>query len=293
MAYQKYTSTGAEHAGGSALYAPDALKWDLTNEHYYETGVKEAVIYLKERTPGSTLFANATPWKYKIDTTATVLDQTCTLDANTQYWGGVAWNGLISCTQTPDGADTEDLYANNEKYLSLRAKEDFGGSLSAYTYPDVWAECDGTAIKQSSTAGFIRVHGQTRKAFGLSYVTQEGNDTSFQDFAQKIHIIYEATASPTDREYSTINDSPEAIEMSWDFKTTPIDMTAIDSSLTKSSYIEILQKEVSNKAWTVLKQALHGWGTKTQDAQILTDYCTAFLPPPAWLVKIAALTDAT
>lgn len=288
MAFNKYTAKGSEHYQDND-YMHGALKWDVVNEHYYETGVKEAVIYLKERTPGAGV--STTGWKYKVGSETPVAVTGVSIDSNTQYWGGVAWNGLISCQQTPDGADTEDLYANNEKYLSLRAKEDFNGSLSAYTYPDVWAQCDGTAI--IGTTGIIRVHGQTRKAFGLSYITQEGNDTSFQEFSQKLHIVYEATASPTDREYSTINDSPEAIEMSWDFETTPIDMTGIDANLTKSSYIEILRKEVSETAWKALLCALHGWGEQTgtpATGTLMTDYCPAWLPLPADLYKIASLT---
>lgn len=285
ITYTKYTTLGSEHYENKE-YMPGAIKWDQTNEHYYETGVKQAVIYLKERTPA----AGTTEVSWKPGASGTAISDV-KINASRQYYGGVAWNGLISCTQNPDGADTEDLYANNDKYLSLRAKEDFAGSLSAYTYPDLWAICDGTALV--GTTGVIRVHGQTRKTFGLSYITQEGNDTSFQDFGEKLHIIYEATASPTDREYSTINDSPEAIEMSWDFKTTPIDMTALGANLTKSSYIEILKKECPTGGWDKLLLALHGWGDGHEQTSVLcTDYCPAFLPLPGEIATILGVTVA-
>lgn len=163
--------------------------WDEATKHYYETGVKQCVFYKQAE--------------------------------NGDYPLGVAWNGITSVSESPSGADTTDLYADDTKYLSLRANEDFGATIEAYTFPDEFAECDGFG---ELTAG-VRIGQQTRKAFGLCYRTAIGNDVDYQDHGYKLHLIYNATVSPSERSYQTINDSPEAITFSWELTTIPINVT--------------------------------------------------------------------
>lgn len=160
------------------------LKWDQDTERLYETGIKNVVLYPK----------------------------------NTNGYGeGVAWNGVTAINENPSGADETALWADNIKYLSLRAAEEFGLTIEAYTYPDEFAICDGTA---SPVTG-MNLGQQTRKPFGLCYRTEVGNDTEFDSYGYKIHLIYGCTASPSSRDYGTINDSPEAITFSWEVTTIP------------------------------------------------------------------------
>lgn len=162
------------------------LVWDKTGEHYYETGVKNGVLY-----PMST---------------------------NGTYPKGVAWNGLTAITESPSGAEATALYADDIKYLNLMSNEEFGATVEAYTYPDEFAECDGSA---SLTEG-VYIGQQARKTFGLCYRTTLGNDSKGNDYGYKLHIIYGAMASPSEKAYSTINDSPDAITFSWELSTTPV-----------------------------------------------------------------------
>lgn len=164
------------------------LVWDASGEHTYETGVDHGVLY---------------PMVSGI------------------YSKGVAWNGLTAVTESPSGADSNALYADNIKYLNLIAAEDFGGTIEAYTYPDEWAACDGSA---EPTTG-VTIGQQARSNFGLCYRTNIGNDTEGQEHGYKLHLIYNATASPSERAYQTINDSPDAITFSWEFTTTPVTVT--------------------------------------------------------------------
>lgn len=164
------------------------LTWDQTGERLYETGCDRGV-----------LFPIAT---------------------GGQYGSGVAWNGLSSVNQSPSGAEATAVYADNIKYLDLMSAETFGATVEAYTYPDEFAECDGSAtIAKGVTAGQ-----QTRKMFGLSYRTLIGNDTEGTDHGYKIHLVYGAKAAPSERSYSTVNDSPEAATLSWELTTTPVDV---------------------------------------------------------------------
>lgn len=176
-----------------------ALKWDKSGEHFYETGISKGVLYPRTGTGSSAT------------------------------WGiGVAWNGLISVTETPEGADEEAFYADNIKYLALRGVEDFGGSITAYQSPVEFDACDGTAdlmVGAGGTRTGITIGQQTRVPFCMAYTTQKGNDLEGNDYGEIIHIIYNATASPSEREYQTINDSPEPQELSWDFTTTPVPVT--------------------------------------------------------------------
>ena len=166
------------------------LQWDQTGERLIETGVDRGVVF---------------PY-----------------DSNIEAYGdGVAWNGLTGITESPSGAEPTDLYADNIKYVTLRSAEDFGGTIEAYTYPDEVATLDGTA----EVASGVRIGQQKRGMFGLSYRSLIGNDTDGSDHGYKIHLVYGATISPSEKSRSTVNDSPEAITFSWEFKTTPVNVT--------------------------------------------------------------------
>lgn len=162
------------------------LVWDQSGTKTYETGCDHGVLYL----------AGAT--------------------ANTNK--GVAWNGLTSVSESPSGAEATAIYADNVKYLDIMSAEEFGATIEAYTYPDEFAECDGSA----EIAAGVYAGQQNRKSFGLSYRTALGNDTEGNDYGYKLHLIYGAKASPSEKGYSTINDSPEAITFSWEISTTPV-----------------------------------------------------------------------
>lgn len=166
------------------------IVWDKSGERFYETGVNHGVIY---------------PMK-----------------ADGTYDSGVAWNGLTSVSESPDGAEPNDLWADNIKYATLRSTETFGFTIEAYMYPEEFAVCDGTA---APVAG-VYLGQQARKPFGFVYRTEVGNDTSAEeDDSYKLHIIYNATAAPSDKDYETINDSPDAITFSWECDTTPVNVT--------------------------------------------------------------------
>lgn len=171
------------------------IQWDQTNQRLYETGTDQGVLY-KKITSG---------------------------DNAGEYGTGVPWNGLTGVSESPSGAEETALYANNRKYLSLYSKEEFAGTIKAYTYPAEWEECDGSANLVSGVAG-VTIQQQPRTGFGFTYRTVVGNDSAGESYGHKIHIVYEATASPSSKDYQTINDSPEAIEFSWEFKTVPIDV---------------------------------------------------------------------
>lgn len=163
------------------------LVWDQTGEHIYETGVDHGVLY---------------PY----DTT------------NKTYGNGVAWNGLTSVQETPSGAESNPLYADNIKYLDLRSAEEFGATIEAYTYPDEFAILDGSA--QLATG--VMIGQQTRGMFGFCYRSHIGNDTDGDGHGFKLHLIYGATASPSERQYETVNDNPDAIQFSWEINTVPV-----------------------------------------------------------------------
>lgn len=165
------------------------LVWDKTGDRLYETGVKNAVLYVR--------------------------------DSGGAYSKGVAWNGITAVTESPSGAESNPLYADDIKYLNLISNEDFGATIEAYTYPDEFAECDGS---KELVEGVV-IGQQTRKVFGLCYRTVIGNDTDGEAHGYKLHIIYGAMASPSEKAYATINDSPEAITFSWEITTTPVNVT--------------------------------------------------------------------
>ena len=163
------------------------IKWDQEGKRLYETGVSNGVLYVHN---------------------------------GVQYQTGVAWNGLISVTESPSGAEATPIYADNIKYLSLTSAEEFAASIEAYTYPDEFAECDGSA----ELATGVMIGQQKRKKFALVYKTIIGNDTENEAHGYKLHIIYGCQAAPSERAYTTVNDSPEAITFSWEISTTPVEV---------------------------------------------------------------------
>lgn len=190
------------------------IKWDETGKRLYETGTDRGVLYPQAQ------------------------DGT--------YPKGVAWNGLTGVTESPSGADPNDIYADNIKYLSIRAAEDFGATVTCYTYPDEWLQCDGSA----EVIPGVTIGQQTRLPFGMSFRSILGNDVKSNDYGYKLHLIYNATASPSERAYATVNDSPEAIEFSYELTTTPIGINghkpiasmAIDSTKVDADKLAALEQ---------------------------------------------------
>lgn len=193
------------------------LVWDQVGERLYETGTKKGVLYPFE--------GNA-------------------------YAKGVAWNGLTAVTESPSGAEATAIYADDIKYLNLRSAEEFGATIEAYTYPDEFAECDGSAY----IAPGIKIGQQKRKMFGFSYTTTLGNDTEGDDHGYKIHLVYGATASPSEKSYQTINDSPEAITFSWEVATTPVEVKGFKPTAT----LEIDSTKVDADKLKALEDILYG-----------------------------------
>lgn len=193
------------------------LVWDKTGDRLYETGVKNGVLYIP---------------------TAGV------------YSKGVAWNGLTAVTESPSGAEATALYADDTKYLSLMSTEEFGATIEAYTYPDEFAACDGSA----ELADGVMIGQQKRSTFGLCYKTTIGNDTEGNDHGYKLHIIYGAMAKPSERAYASINDSPEAITFSWEITTTPVNVTG--AKPTASLVIDSTKADPSKLA--ALEDVLYG-----------------------------------
>lgn len=192
------------------------LVWDKTGERLYETGVSHGVLYVQDSTGA--------------------------------YPTGVAWNGLTAVTESPSGAEATPLYADDIKYLELRSAEEFGATIEAYTYPKEFEACDGSA----ELAEGVTIGQQDRKAFGLCYRTIVGNDVKKNDLGYKLHLIYGATASPSEKGYQTVNDSPEAITFSWEVTTTPINVDGfkptssltIDSTKVEKSKLDALEAKL-------------------------------------------------
>lgn len=195
-----------------------ALVWDQVGERLYETGVDHGVLYLP--------------------------------DENGDYNEGVAWNGLTTVTESPSGAEATPQYADNIKYLNLISAEEFGATVEAFTYPDEFAQCDGTAVPEAGVA----VGQQSRRIFGLAYRTRLGNDIAGADYGYKLHLIYGAQAAPSEKAYGTINDSPEAITFSWEVTTTPVPVT----DLKPTAQIVIDSTQVDADALALLEAELFG-----------------------------------
>ena len=215
------------------------IVWDKTGERYYETGVKQGVLY--------------------------------PIQSEGKYTKGVAWNGLTAVTESPSGAEATPLYADDIKYLNLISNEEFGCTIEAYTYPDEFAECDGSA----ALATGVMIGQQKRKIFGLSYRTAFGNDVDGTDHGYKLHLVYGCLAAPSEKAYATINDSPEAITFSWEVTTTPVSVTGFKPT----SQITIDSTKVNAEKLTALEDILYGKdgesGTATEPRLPLPDEIAA------------------
>ena len=196
------------------------IKWDEAGKHFYETGVSKGVLYVMSDTPGT-------------------------------YEKGVAWNGLSSVSESPTGAEVSAIYADNIKYLNLMSREEFEGSIEAYTYPDEFMACDGSASPENAK-GFI-VGQQDRKTFAFCYQTKVGNDLN-PEAGYKIHIIYGALASPSERSYETVNDSPEAMTFSWDITTTPVAVTGFKPT----AHVELDSTKIDKTKLEKIEAKLYG-----------------------------------
>lgn len=210
------------------------LVWDQASERLYETGVDRGVVYPQ---------------------------------VGAAYPAGAAWNGLTAVNLSPSGAESTPLYANNTKYLNLMSVEELGGTIEAYTFPDEFAACNGLA----TMAPGVRIGQQKRKAFGLCFRTMIGNDVDGTAYGYKLHLVYGAMASPSEETNSTINDSPEAKTMSWEFSTTPISVEGFEPT----SHIEIVSTEIDSDKLAALEAALYGSAEKE-----------AYLPLPDEVVQL-------
>lgn len=195
-----------------------AITWDATGERLFETGVDHGVLY--------------------------------PISSSGTYDNGVAWNGLSAITESPSGAEATAVWADNIKYVNLLSAEEFGATVEAYTYPDEFAICDGSA----ELVDGVTVGQQARKVFGLCYRTKIGNDVDGNDHGYKLHIIYGAQASPSEKAYSTINDSPEAISFSWELTTTPVNVTGMNAT----SYLVIDSTKCDAEKLAALEKILYG-----------------------------------
>ena len=222
------------------------IVWDETGKRTYETGVDHGVLYPQ---------------------------------VSGAYPKGVAWNGLTSVNESPSGAEANPQYADNIKYLNLVSAEDFGATIEAFTYPDEWAECDGSAV---ITPG-VSIGQQTRKTFGLCYRTVLGNDTDGQDHGYKLHLVYNALAKPSEKNYQTVNDSPEAISFSWEITTTPVAIT----DHKPAACITIDSTKVDMTKLAALETLLYGKDPTTPEAN---DGVEPKLPLPAEVIALLKTT---
>ena len=229
--------------------AAGRLKWDQTGEKFYETGTDRGVVYLQS--------------------------------GDGTYPSGAAWNGLIGVTYSHSGAEATKLYANNNNYINLYSVEEVGGTITAYTYPDEFAGADGYA---DLTSG-VRVGQQTRKTFGLTWRTLVGNDTEGQDHGYIIHIVYGCVVSPSERAYNSVNDSPEAVELSWEYTTTPVAV----SDMKPTSYVEIDSRTVSTEGMKAIEDKLYGTDAASGGSPAAT---AAMLPLPDEIKQIISSAAA-
>lgn len=222
------------------------MRWDDIGERTYETGVDRGVLYLQE---------------------------------NGLYPKGVPWNGLTNVTESPSGAEDTALYADNIKYLNLKSAEDFGLTVECYTYPPEWNKCDGSA----ELAAGVMVSQQSRKNFGLSYRTLMGNDTLNDAYGYKLHLAYGCSASPSEKSYGTVNDSPDAITFSYEVATTPINVDV--EGFKPTALITIDSTNVDKEKLTALEEILYGKDPTTEDG---TDGVFGRLPLPKEIHEIFA-----
>ena len=205
-----------------------AIDWDQTGEKFYETGTDRGVLYPK--------------------------------NASGAYGPGVAWNGLTAVTENPSGAEDTKLWADNQKYLSLYSAEEFGCTIEAYTYPDEWAECDGSKEVVAGTG--VYAGQQARKGFGFCYRSVLGNDELGESYGYKLHVVYGCQAAPSEKSYATINDSPEAITFSWEVTTTPVNITKISGMKPTAIFTidaaKLKAQEGGEAKLTAIEEALYG-----------------------------------
>ena len=223
--------------------ATKAIEWDAAGKRYYENGTDRGVLYV--------------------------------MNDSGAYGEGVPWNGLTAVTESPDGAEPTDLYADNQKYATLRSAETFGCTIEAYTYPNEFMECDGSAqIAKGVYAGQ-----QERQGFGFSYRTNIGNDTATKaDDGYKLHLVYGCTASPSERAYETVNDSPDAITFSWEVTTTPINVAGYKATATLIVDSRTADPEKLKQLETML------YGSETAAAK---------LPLPSEVITLMGAVEAT
>lgn len=210
------------------------LEWDKSGERFYETGTRKGVLYL--------------------------------LNTEGAYAKGVAWNGITAVTESPEGADVSDFYADDIKYASMRAAENFTGTIEAYTYPEEFGECDGSA----ALAAGVHIGQQTRKTFGFSYVSQVSNDIGAEEY--KLHLIYGLTASPSEKGYESINDSPDAITFSWEVSSTPVNVTNHKATST----VTIDSRTADKAKLTALETILYGSETVEPRMPLPDEIATLF-----------------
>lgn len=225
------------------------IVWDQTGERFFETGVDRGVLY--------------------------------PINNEGKYTPGVAWNGLTAVTESPSGAEPTDLYADNIKYLTMRSAETFGATIEAYTYPDEFGQCDGSA----EIATGVIIGQQARKTFGLCYRTLLGNDVDGQDHGYKLHLIYGATASPSEKGYATVNDSPEAITFSWEVSTTPVNVNGFKPT----ACITIDSTKANPTDLASLEEILYGKDAGEGGTPAAVD---PRLPLPDEVAEIMSTTDA-
>lgn len=220
---------------------PAALTWDNTGEHFYEAGVKKGVVF-----PMS----------------------------NGTYQKGAAWNGLTAVKENPSGAETTAKYADDIKYLNMVSNEEYGATIEAFTYPDEFAECDGSV----EVATGVTINQQPRKPFGFSYVTGIGNDTDGFEKGYKIHLVYNALAKPSSKDYGTVNETPDAMTFSWEVSTTPTPVPGHKPT----AHITIDSRKVSSEKLTAFETILYG--STTEDSR---------LPLPAEVIALMSGSQTT
>nr|DAG27694.1 MAG TPA: tail tube protein [Caudoviricetes sp.]DAT69811.1 MAG TPA: tail tube protein [Caudoviricetes sp.] len=216
------------------------LIWDAIGEKFYEMGTKMGVLY--------------------------------PMNNEGTYENGVAWNGLTAVTESPSGAEETKLYADDIKYASLRSAEDYGFTIEAYTYPPEWEPCDGSA----QVATGVTIGQQKRKAFGFSWVTTVGNDVT-DEAGQKIHVVWNSTASPSEKSYATINDNPDAITFSWECSSSPVNV----ANHRPTSHLEINCAKLKEKTVKAIQDKL--WGGESTEAT---------LPTPDELIALVTTNEA-
>lgn len=221
------------------------ITWDDTGKRFYETGVDHGVLYVYD-------------------------------SAAFKYQNGVAWNGLTAVTESPSGAEATALWADNIKYLNLMSAEEFGGTIEAYTYPDEFMSCDGFTELGEAGSGIVAGQ-QDRKTFGMSYRTVLGNDTESNSYGYKLHLLYGCLASPSEKAYSTISDSPEAITFSWEFTTTAVNVPGMKAT----ACLTIDSTKVDPTVLQKIEDALYGTNVSTTNTAE-----SPYLPTPSEIIEM-------